>query len=61
MTADPITGDPFHCAALTAFVEEARRVQGWPDSKAVKAKAYRLYEEELVHPGSVTVSYTTPV
>jgi hypothetical protein len=47
MTTDPITGDLFHCCALVAFVEVARETGGWPDGKAVKAKAYRLYEEEL--------------
>jgi len=47
MTDGPITGNLFHCCALVAFVEVARDCGGWPDSKAVKLRAYLLYEEKL--------------
>lgn len=36
--------DPFHSCAFLAFVEEARAVQGWPDSERVRQNAYRRYE-----------------
>lgn len=39
--------DLFACCALVAFVEEAEACQGWPDGKAVKWRAYQLYEAEL--------------
>ena len=39
--------DPFHSIALAAFVEVAREAGTWPDSEAVRRRAYELYEAEL--------------
>ena len=44
---DDITKDPFHCCALTAFVEQARLQQAWPELGTTRRRAYRLYEEAL--------------
>jgi hypothetical protein len=46
MTDDILT-DPFHNAALIAFVQEARACQAWPDSEATRRRAYALYEQEM--------------
>lgn len=37
--------DEFHVAAFYAFVIEARSVSGWPDSEAVRLRAYELYDD----------------
>ncbi len=47
MTADPMWDEVFHGLAFSAFVAEARAVQGWPDSERVRRAAYRLYEDEM--------------
>lgn len=39
--------NPFHGAALIAFVEQARSQQGWPCPEATRRRAYTLYEAEL--------------
>jgi hypothetical protein len=39
--------NPFHGAALTAFVEQAQRQQGWPCPDATRRLAYQYYEAEL--------------
>ncbi len=39
--------DTFHSCALAAFVEVAKECGDWPDSKAVKRRAYAIYEAEL--------------
>jgi hypothetical protein len=44
---DDIRDDVFHSCALLAFVEVATECGGWPDSEAVKKRAYRYYEEAL--------------
>jgi hypothetical protein len=44
---DNTLDDPFHAIAFTAFVEQAKAVQGWPESERVKQAAYRLYEQHL--------------
>jgi hypothetical protein len=47
MTAPSIWDDPFHAAAFTAFVALTKKCGGWPDTGAVKARAYELYEALL--------------
>lgn len=54
MTNSTLTDDlaefldnPFHGAALTAFVEQARSQQSWPCPEATRRRAYSLYEAEL--------------
>lgn len=42
-----MTKDLFHCCALTAFVEQARLQQVWPDLETTRRRACRLYEEAL--------------
>ena len=42
-----LIGNPFHAAALAAFVEQARRQQSWPCPAATRALAYRYYEETI--------------
>ena len=44
---DDIRDDLFTSCAFVVFTEVAKERQGWPDSKAVKARAYELYEAEL--------------
>ena len=44
---DPIWDDPFLGCAFEAFVRIACEQQDWPNSDAVKALAYSLYEAEL--------------
>jgi hypothetical protein len=39
--------NPFHGAALTAFVEQARSQRSWPCPEATRQRAYALYEAEL--------------
>ena len=39
--------NPFHGAALTAFVEQAQLQQGWPCPVATRQRAYQLYEADL--------------
>ena len=41
---DPMWTDLFLGLAFSAFVGEARSTGGWPDSRAVRREAYRLYE-----------------
>lgn len=41
---DDFWDDDFHGCALVAFAEEARAVQGWPESEKVRLRAYALYE-----------------
>ena len=48
MTAKPddeILDSLFHGCALAAFLDEAAEGQGWPDSVAVRQRAYRYYED----------------
>lgn len=45
--SDEILDDLFHACAFTAFLEQARAQQGWPDSNATRQRAYRLYEQAL--------------
>lgn len=45
--SDDILTDPFHSAALIAFVEEARATGGWPESEATRRRATEIYEREL--------------
>lgn len=45
MTPDPIWDEPFHACAFAAFVQEARKQQGWPDPEATRQRAYELYEQ----------------
>ena len=50
MTAEPddeILDSLFHGCALAAFLDEAAERQGWPDSVAVRLRAYRYYEDAL--------------
>jgi hypothetical protein len=44
---DHLLDDPFHGAAVAAYVELARRVGGPPDPQATRDLAYRYYEEHL--------------
>jgi hypothetical protein len=45
---DPdIFDDLFHGCALTAFLQEARLHQAWPDREQTRRRAYRLYEQQL--------------
>jgi hypothetical protein len=44
---DTILDDLFHGCALSAFVEQAKSQQDWPDAEATRAMAYRLYEDAL--------------
>ena len=56
MTAD-ILDDLFPACALAAFLEQAAREQGWPNSEATRRRAYQLYEEALaVENGRAPVS-----
>lgn len=50
----------FHGCAFSAFVEEARKAGGWPDSRAVKRRAYELYEEELAKRNRPTGGQVAP-
>jgi hypothetical protein len=49
MTApdDEILDSLFHGCALAAFLDESAEQQGWPESVAVRQRAYRYYEEAL--------------
>ena len=50
MTAEPedeILDSLFHGCALAAFLDEAAERQDWPDSEAVRRRAYRYYEDAL--------------
>jgi hypothetical protein len=47
VTFDEMMDDLFLGCAIAAYVEEARAVQGWPDSERVKQRAYKLYEAAL--------------
>jgi hypothetical protein len=42
-----IFDDLFHGCAFQAYLDEARAVQGWPESEATRRRAYRYYEEAL--------------
>jgi hypothetical protein len=44
---DPMWDDLWHGAAFETFVTVAREQQGWPDSNAVKKRAYRMYKDAL--------------
>ena len=45
---DPsVIDDLFHGCALAAFVEQACKARGWPDSEEVRKRAYFLYEQSL--------------
>jgi hypothetical protein len=39
--------NPFHGAALTAFVEQSQLRQDWPCPLATRIQAYALFEAEL--------------
>ena len=47
MTSDPIWDELFHGVIWAAFVQVARETQGWPDSEAVRRRAYAMYEAEF--------------
>jgi hypothetical protein len=42
-----VLDDLFHGCALAAFVEQACRAGGWPESETVRQRAYDLYEQSL--------------
>lgn len=42
-----VLDDLFHGCALAAFVEQACRAGGWPESEDVRRQAYDLYEQSL--------------
>jgi hypothetical protein len=44
---DPMWSELFIGCSFLAFVQFAPETQGWPDSKAVKARVYSMYEAEL--------------
>jgi len=44
---DEILDGLFHGCALSAFLEQARAQQGWPDMEATRMRAYQLYEAAL--------------
>jgi hypothetical protein len=44
---EPMWSDLFIGCSFLAMTELAREVQGWPDSEAVKQRAYAMYEAEL--------------
>ena len=46
-STDDILDDLFHWVAFTAFVQVAREQKAWPDSDAVRQRAYRYYEDIL--------------
>jgi hypothetical protein len=48
--------DLFHGCALAAFIEQAVREGGRPDSEATRRLAYRLYEEALAEKNGPTRS-----
>src|ERR1700730_13675601 len=53
LESDDILDDLFAACALAAFLEQAAREQGWPDSEATRRRAYRLYEEALAEKNRV--------
>lgn len=42
--------DDFHACALAAFVDVASECGAWPDSEAVRVRAYEYYESRPVIP-----------
>ena len=44
---DPLWDDLWHGVIWSAFVSVSVETGGWPDSRAVKTRAYELYEAEL--------------
>jgi hypothetical protein len=44
---EDIWDDPFHGAALAAFVDEAANSQGPPCPERTRLRAYRYFEEAL--------------
>jgi hypothetical protein len=44
---DDILDDLFHGCAISAFVEQAIKQGGPPDSEATRQRAYQLYEDAL--------------
>jgi hypothetical protein len=46
-TNDSFWDDVFHGCAWAAFIDEARRQRGAPDSESVRRRAFAYYEEEL--------------
>jgi hypothetical protein len=46
-TDDDILDDLFHGCAFAAFVEQAIKEGGPPNSEATRQRAYRLYEDAL--------------
>ena len=44
---DDLLDDLFHGCAIAAFVEQAIKQGGPPDSEATRQRAYRLYEDAL--------------
>ena len=46
-TPDDILNDPFHGAALAAYVELAVACGGVPDEEATRRLAFRYFEEAL--------------
>ena len=40
-----VLDDPFSPCAFAAFVIEARKVGGWPNSEEVRKTAYKLFED----------------
>jgi hypothetical protein len=44
---DTILDDLFHGCALSAFVEQAKAQQDWPDTEATRRRAFTTYEDAL--------------
>jgi len=47
MSDSDVLDDLFHGCAFQAFLEIAKTRQGWPDTEATRALAYRHYEDAL--------------
>jgi len=49
---DSLLDDLFHGCSLSAFVEQAKAQQTWPDAEPTRVKAYRMYEDALYEKNS---------
>ena len=45
MTADPFWDEPFFGCVVSAFIEQARAEQGWPDMRKTQQRAYKMFED----------------
>jgi hypothetical protein len=45
--ADDILDELFHGCAFAAWLDQAAKEQGWPDSEATRRRANHYYEEAL--------------